>query len=51
MGESEAAYQVFYDRLEEAWNAIPQETIDNLIKGVSKRILHVVDAQGWHTKY
>jgi transposase len=51
MGKSDAAYQSFYDHLDEAWNAIPQETIDNLIKGVTKRLQHVVDAQGWHTKY
>ena len=35
----------------EAWEAIPQEQIDDLIKSMPRRCVAVVKAKGWHTKY
>ncbi|KAF1954470.1 hypothetical protein CC80DRAFT_567739 [Byssothecium circinans] len=36
---------------QEAWRAIPQASIDKLIKSVPRRTRAVIQARGWQTKY
>ncbi len=43
--------QIFWERLQEEWNAISQLTIDNLIKSIPNRLQMVIDNKGGHTKY
>ena len=50
-GKSEADWQALGKAIVEAWEAIPQSTIDNLIGSMNRRCQAVIDAQGWHTKY
>jgi hypothetical protein len=51
MGESQAAYNELAQVIVEAWEAIPQDYIDGLIKGMDNRVNAVLNAKGWHTKY
>jgi hypothetical protein len=51
MGDSEDAYQALYAAMKEWWELIPQEKIDNLIKGMDRRVEACRLAKGWHTKY
>ena len=51
MGKSEVAQLAMSRAIVEAWEAIPQSYIDNLIEGMPKRISTLKKAKGWHTKY
>ena len=51
MGESQAAYDELAQVIVEAWEAIPQDYIDGLIKSMDNRVNAVLAAKGWHTKY
>ena len=51
MGDNEDAYQALYAAMKEGWESIPQEKIDNLIKGMDRRVEACRLAKGWHTKY
>ena len=51
MGDNEDAYQALYAAMKEGWESIPQEKIDNLIKGMDRRLEACRLAKGWHTKY
>ena len=51
MGDSEDAYQALYTAMKEGWKTSPQEEIDNLIKGIDRRVEACRLAKGWHTTY
>lgn len=51
LGHTQEALNEFARVCREAWEAIPQEDIDHLIKGMDYRVNAVLAAQGWHTKY
>ena len=51
IGETEEAYQRLYQAINEAWEAIPQEKIDSLIRTMDNQINAVLQAKGWHTRY
>jgi hypothetical protein len=51
MGDSEDAYQALYVAMKEGSESIPQEKINNLIKGINRRIEAYKLAKGWHIKY
>lgn len=51
LGDSQEAYNALARAIVEAWEAIPQEDIDHLIKGMDYRVNAVLEAKGWHTKY
>jgi transposase len=51
MGHTQEALNELARVIVEAWEAIPQEDIDHLIKGMDYRVNAVRAAQGWHTKY
>jgi transposase len=51
MGNSDADYKALCEAIEQAWNALDQDKIDHLIRGMSRRTLAVWKARGWHTKY
>jgi DDE superfamily endonuclease len=51
MGKSEAAMAAMSRAIVEAWEAVPQEYIDNLIAGMISRVEALKKAKGWHTKY
>jgi len=51
MGQSEEAYQALFSAIREAWEAIGQEVIDDLIKSMEARVKAVIKAKGWYTKY
>ena len=51
MGDSQAAYDELTRVIIEAWEAIPQDYIDHLIKSMDYRVNAVLAAKGWHTKY
>ena len=51
MGNSEEEYQRLCTIIEEAWNALDQDKIDNLIRSMPRRVLAVWEADGWHIKY
>lgn len=51
MGKSAAAMEAISKAIIEAWEALPQEYIDNLIDGMPKRVEALKEARGWHTKY
>jgi DDE superfamily endonuclease len=50
-GESQEAYDTLAKVIIEAWEALPQGYIDNLIRSMDSRVNAVLAAQGWHTKY
>jgi transposase len=51
MGKSQAAYNQSTEVIVEAWNAIDQEYIDKLIRGMAEWVKTLRVAKGWHTKY
>lgn len=51
MGKSQQAYNTLARAIEEAWNALDQEYIDNMIRGMPRRLEALTKAKGWHTKY
>ena len=51
MGKSQDAYDQLARAIKEAWNALDQEYIDNLIRGMPRRVEALRMAKGWHTKY
>jgi hypothetical protein len=51
MGDSQGAYDKLARVTVEAWEAIPQDYIDDLIKSMDNRVNAVLQAKGWHTKY
>jgi transposase len=51
MGKSQAAYDQLARTIEEAWDALDQEYINNLIRGMPRRVAALDLAKGWHTKY
>jgi hypothetical protein len=50
-GESQQADAELARVIVEAWEAIPQEYIGDLIKSMDYRVNAVLVAEGWHTKY
>ena len=50
-GKSEDDWQALGRAIVEAWEAIPQGTIDRLILSMPKRCEAVRKAKGWHIKY
>jgi hypothetical protein len=51
MNKSQAAYDQSASTIEEAWNALDQEYINNIIRGIPRRVAAPHLAKGWHTKY
>jgi DDE superfamily endonuclease len=51
MGKSVAAMEAMSRAIIEAWKALLQEYIDNLIEGMPKRVKALEKAKGWHIKY
>jgi transposase len=51
MGKSQQAYNELARVIVEAWEAVPQEAINNLIRSMDYRVNAVLAAKGWHTKY
>ena len=51
LGDLQAAYDELIRVIVEAWEAIPQSSIDQLIKSMDNRVNAVLLAKGWHTKY
>ena len=51
MGDSQEAHNELARIIVEAWEAIPQDYIDNLIKSMDHRVNAALAAEGWHTKY
>jgi hypothetical protein len=51
IGTSNNNYDRLCDAIEEAWDALDQDKIDNLIKSMPRRVAAVIHALGWHTKY
>jgi hypothetical protein len=51
MGSSQEAYDELARVIVEAWDAIPQEAIDHLIKSMDYRVNAELAAEGWHTEY
>jgi transposase len=51
MGKSNEDYEALCNAIEEAWNAIDQEVIDNLIRSMPRRTFAIWKAKGWHSKY
>jgi hypothetical protein len=51
MGDLQAAYDELARVIVEAWEAMPQDYIDDLIKSMDNRVNAVLYAKGWHTKY
>jgi transposase len=51
MGNCDADYKALCEAIEQAWNALDQDKIDDLIRSMSRRTLAVWKAKGWHSKY
>jgi hypothetical protein len=51
LGESQAAQDKLTTVIVEAWEAIPQDYINGLIRYMDNRVNAVLDAKGWHTRY
>jgi DDE superfamily endonuclease len=51
MGKSQAAYDQLAHTIVEAWEAMPMEYINKLIRGIPRRVETLRIAKGWHTKY
>jgi hypothetical protein len=51
MGKSEAALDAFIQAAEDAWHALPQELMQQLVDSMERRIRAVIKAKGWQTKY
>jgi hypothetical protein len=39
------------EEVEEAWNAIPNEKVKDLVRSIRACCRAVIEAEGWHTKY
>ena len=50
MGSGQDALDAFAQAITDEWWAIPQETIDSLIKGMDNRVNEVLHAKGWYTR-
>ena len=50
-GGADAVRQALKEVLPIAWNAIPRDRMQSLIKSMPRRCQAVVDADGWYTKY
>ncbi|THC88386.1 hypothetical protein EYZ11_012163 [Aspergillus tanneri] len=50
-GKSQSDWRNFEEAIQEAWWAIPQALIDNLIDSMPRRVMAVYRARGWYTKY
>lgn len=46
MGKSQKAYDQLARAIEEAWDALDQEYIDNMIKGMPRRLAALKEAKG-----
>jgi DDE superfamily endonuclease len=51
MGKSEEDYQRLFRAMYEAWDAIGEEAVQNLIKSMDTRVNSVIAAKGWYTRY
>jgi transposase len=51
MGDSQEALDKLARVIVEAWEAIPQDAVDHLIRSMDYRVNAVLAAEGWHTKY
>jgi transposase len=51
MGKSQHAYDQLAQAIVEAWDALDQEYINELIRGMLRRVETLRKAKGWHTKY
>jgi len=51
IGKSQHAYDQLAQAIVEAWDALDQEYIDELIRGMPRRVETLRKAKGWHTKY
>jgi hypothetical protein len=51
VGKSQAVYDQLARTIEEAWDALDQEYVNNLITGMPIRVAALYLAKGWHTKY
>jgi len=50
-GEIHRSYPRLREAVIEAWNAVTDEQVKELIKSMHDRCQAVIDAEGWHTKY
>ena len=51
MGKSNADYEALRQAIQEAWHAIDQDEINNLIRSMDHRVNHVQAANGWQTRF
>lgn len=51
IGACEESYEALHKAIKEAWQAVPQDYIDHLIKGMVRRVKAVLKANGQQTKY
>jgi hypothetical protein len=51
MGACEDSYEALHEAIREAWQAVPQDFIDGLIRSMIRRVQAVLKANGWQTKY
>jgi hypothetical protein len=51
MGASKDSYETLYEVIRKAWQAVPQDYIDGLIRSMMRRVAAVLKAGGWQTKY
>lgn len=51
IGQSLAAGKAFHKAIQEQWEKIPQEVIDNCILSLPRRYQAVIEAKGYQTKY
>jgi hypothetical protein len=51
MGADQGSIDAFARAINDVWHAIPQATIDALIKGMDNRVNEVLHAKGWYTRH
>jgi hypothetical protein len=51
MGAYAESYNALHRAIKLAGKAVPQDYIDNLIRGMIRRVKTVLDANSWQTKY
>ena len=51
VGASKRSINTFISAIQEEWQNIPQEYIDNCILSMPRRYNRVIEANGWYTKY
>ena len=51
LGKGQEGYDALATAIFDAWEAIPQSKIDELILKMDNRVNAVIAAKGWHTKY